>query len=99
MAGVFIQWKGSDVCLDFTCSCNYRGHLDADFAYAVRCPTCQRVWVLPHTFELVEDDGSYETGGGVVQDVIMGGHVDGGDHAPYGLRRTAPHGIIAEPDP
>jgi hypothetical protein len=98
MAGVFIQWKGSDVCLDFTCRrCGFGGHLDADFAYAVRCPSCRRVFLLPDTFELTEDDGAYEASGAIVQDVEMEGHVADGDHAPYGPRRIDPTGVIGEP--
>lgn len=39
-AGTFIQWKGTDVCLDFYCECGAHGHLDSDFAYYVECPKC-----------------------------------------------------------
>lgn len=43
----FVQWKGTDVCLDFTCLCNTGLHFDGDFAYAIRCWNCQRIWELP----------------------------------------------------
>ena len=37
----FIQWKGTDVCMDLTClGCGTRLHVDDDFAYAVECVTC-----------------------------------------------------------
>ncbi len=39
-AEMFIQWKGTDVCLDFYCPCGAHGHFDGDFAYNVRCPNC-----------------------------------------------------------
>lgn len=45
-ADMFIQWKGTDVCLDFTCACGATGHLDTDFAYYVKCPTCGAVYEM-----------------------------------------------------
>lgn len=43
----FIQWKGTDVCLDFYCDCGTQGHFDGDFAYQLRCPACDTVWEMP----------------------------------------------------
>ena len=45
-ASMFIQWKGTDVCLDFTCACGATGHLDTDFAYFVECPSCGAVYEM-----------------------------------------------------
>ena len=39
-ASMFIQWKGTDLCMDFTCPCGAQGHYDGYFAYVVRCPSC-----------------------------------------------------------
>lgn len=36
----WIQWKGTDVCLDFKCTCGAHGHVDAEFAYIVKCGKC-----------------------------------------------------------
>lgn len=36
----FVQWKGTDVCMDVYCECGEQGHVDSEFAYAVRCPKC-----------------------------------------------------------
>lgn len=33
----FIQWKGTDVCMDCRCLCGQSFHVDGYFAYAVRC--------------------------------------------------------------
>ena len=44
---VFIQWKGTDVCMDFYCDCGAHGHFDGDFAYAVKCQHCSQVWEMP----------------------------------------------------
>lgn len=45
-ARMFIQWKGTDVCLDFYCPCGTHGHFDGYFAYAVRCPECGAVFEM-----------------------------------------------------
>ena len=63
-AHAFIQWKGTDICLDFHCECGADGHFDGDFAYALRCAECGRVWSLPHSVALVEGSDN-----GIVKDV------------------------------
>jgi hypothetical protein len=40
----WIQWKGTNVCMDVLCECGYHGHLDAMFAYHVRCPQCHTIY-------------------------------------------------------
>lgn len=50
----WIQYKGSNICVDIHCSCGELSHYDGDFAYAVRCPYCQKAWVLGQTVRLVE---------------------------------------------
>lgn len=54
--GVFLQWKGTDVCLDLHCTCSEDGigHFDGYFAYFVRCGDCGKVWKLPTEVRLVE---------------------------------------------
>jgi len=50
---VYIQWKGTDVCIDFHCLCDTEddvagvGHFDGYGMYAIRCPRCGRVYELP----------------------------------------------------
>ena len=34
----WIQWKGTNVCMDIHCKCGMLTHIDADFAYHVKCP-------------------------------------------------------------
>ena len=36
----FIQWKGTDVCVDVYCGCGEQFHVDGFFAYVVQCPHC-----------------------------------------------------------
>jgi hypothetical protein len=44
---VFIQWKGTNVCLDFVCACGNAGHFDGDFAYVLQCAKCGTEWEMP----------------------------------------------------
>jgi hypothetical protein len=50
----WIQWKGTDVCMDIHCKCGYLSHVDADFAYFVRCPECETVYQCNGHVELIE---------------------------------------------
>ncbi len=43
----FIQWKGTDVCMDFHCKCGAHCHFDGYFAYVVQCPHCMTKWEMP----------------------------------------------------
>jgi len=76
-SSVFVQWKGTDVCLDLHCRCGHDGHFDGDFAYFLRCVACGRVYEMPHTFFLVEVS---EDRAGVIQEPIGEPHPhrDGG---------------------
>ena len=49
----FIQWKGTDACVDLTCACGAAGHLDGDFLYFVRCRACGAVYALRPYVDLV----------------------------------------------
>jgi hypothetical protein len=49
----WVQWKGTNVCMDVHCVCGELTHVDADFLYHVRCCVCGRAyWVNGHV-ELV----------------------------------------------
>ena len=50
----WIQWKGTDVCMDVRCVCGSAAHVDAEFAYYVRCPACGRIYMANGHIELVE---------------------------------------------
>lgn len=42
----FIQWKGTDVCIDIVCpQCGNDYHFDGDFMYFVRC-ACGQVFEM-----------------------------------------------------
>jgi len=50
----WIQWKGTDVCMDVHCNCGVIGHIDGEFAYHVKCPNCGRVYAVDGHVELIE---------------------------------------------
>lgn len=49
----WIQWKGTEVCIDLYCDCGHHGHYDGDFAYAIRCSSCDKVWALGQCVKLL----------------------------------------------
>lgn len=57
---VFLQWKNTDVCLDFHCACGAHGHYDGYFAYSLRCPSCDAVVDLPHSFAVIPAIAGHE---------------------------------------
>lgn len=52
----WIQWKGTDVCMDFHCKCGAHGHVDADFAYYVKCGKCGQVYEMSGHVEAMPID-------------------------------------------
>ncbi len=50
----WIQWKGTDVCMDIHCACGEMSHVDATFAYHVKCPHCGRIYFCNGNIELIE---------------------------------------------
>jgi uncharacterized protein (DUF983 family) len=44
----FIQWKGTDLCMDFMCpECGCQSHFDGYFAYYIDCPSCDSRFEMP----------------------------------------------------
>lgn len=61
-AGGWIQWKGTDVCMDVHCRCGHVGHIDKEFFYFYECPECgakyavgQNVKFIPLTKEEADE--------------------------------------------
>jgi len=54
----FVQWKGTDVCMDFHCECGAHCHFDGYFAYAVKCPHCGTIWEMPCIIKPRKADGN-----------------------------------------
>lgn len=50
----WIQWKGTDVCMDVYCKCGKHFHIDDEFAYFVKCPVCKTIYHCNGHIELIE---------------------------------------------
>lgn len=59
----FIQWKGTDVCMDVQCECGAALHHDGYFANVVQCPHCQAIYEMPAFVypRRVSDPGPHHT--------------------------------------
>jgi len=57
----WIQWKGTDVCMDVHCSCGVLAHIDGDFIYTIKCGGCGKVYCLSGYIEFIEiQNGLFE---------------------------------------
>lgn len=50
----WVQWKGTNVCMDVHCKCGELSHVDAEFVYHVKCPSCGTVYFCNGHIELIE---------------------------------------------
>lgn len=50
----WLQWKGTNVCMDMHCKCGHHSHIDADFTYSVKCPECSTVYMCNGHIEFIE---------------------------------------------
>ena len=50
----WIQWKGTDACLDFHCKCGAHLHFDETFLYHVKCGECNSYYMLSGYVEAIE---------------------------------------------
>ena len=54
----FLQWKGTNACLDLYCTCGDQFHFDGHFASELTCGRCGQTWELPHMLALRAVDPS-----------------------------------------
>jgi hypothetical protein len=50
----WIQWKGTDVCVDIRCVCGSTAHIDASFFYHWACLECGRKYALSAYVAMIE---------------------------------------------
>lgn len=50
----WIQWKGTDVCMDIHCKCGHHGHFDGDFLYYYSCPECGTKYAVGQVVKFIE---------------------------------------------
>lgn len=49
----WIQWKGTDVCMDVHCKCGYHGHIDGEFFYRYECAGCGQKYAVGEVVKLI----------------------------------------------
>jgi len=49
----WIQWRGTDVCVDIHCKCGYSCHVDGKFFYYWKCPDCGQVHAIGQNIKLI----------------------------------------------
>ena len=42
----WIQWKGTNVCMDVRCRCGAEGHIDNSFTYFYKCQSCGQLFAV-----------------------------------------------------
>lgn len=50
----WIQFKGTDLCIDIHCKCGAMTHFDGGFCYFIKCVVCGQVYELNGHIELIE---------------------------------------------
>jgi len=50
----WIQWKGTNICIDIHCKCGYHSHFDGSFMYYFKCPNCQILYAPQQTIAMHE---------------------------------------------
>lgn len=50
----WIQWKGTEVCMDFHCVCGNHSHIDELGVYFIKCQSCGKVFMTNGHIELIE---------------------------------------------
>ena len=50
----WIQWKGTDVCIDLYCECGCHSHIDGDFFYYFQCPECKQIYAVGQNIKLIK---------------------------------------------
>ena len=50
----WIQWKGTDVCMDIHCECGELTHYDGSHMYIIICPYCARAYFVNGHVQLIE---------------------------------------------
>lgn len=49
----WIQWKGTNVCIDLHCPCGAHAHFDGEFFYAYEC-VCGKKYAVGQVVNLIE---------------------------------------------
>ena len=63
LAHGWLQWKGTEACIDLHCECGEHWHEDAMFLYFVSCPKCGKRYALNGHLRLEPVAATLETTG------------------------------------
>jgi phage FluMu protein Com len=51
----FIQWKGTDVCIDIHCpNCKAHSHIDDYYMYYFKCAKCGKIYAMSQSVEMID---------------------------------------------
>ena len=78
----WIQWKGSDACVDLRCRCGHLGHYDGWSLYFYKCPACSETFCVGQVIRLypIEKDRGEE----IAKDNAKTSYLDGDSGAEFG---------------
>lgn len=49
----WIQWKGTEVCMDIRCPCGHQGHFDGEYFYHYECGGCHAKYAVGQHVKLI----------------------------------------------
>jgi hypothetical protein len=49
----WIQWKGTEVCMDISCNCGASLHADEEFFYHFKCGKCGTIYAVGQVIKLI----------------------------------------------
>lgn len=55
----WIQWKGTDICIDIHCKCGHSSHVDDYFMYYFECKKCGTIYRPQTTIAFEEMTGDH----------------------------------------
>lgn len=61
-----IQWKGTDLCMDFNCPCGQYSHFDGITFNYIKCFKCGQNYQLSHEISITPVDEKETIGGGLL---------------------------------
>ena len=53
----WLQWKGTNACLDVHCACGELTHIDGEFLYYIKCGKCGAVYECDGHIQLKRTEG------------------------------------------
>ncbi len=64
MRGLYVQWKGTDICADLHCDCGHHTHVCGDFMYTAMCEKCEQHYRLDEHITITKVDKDWRVGDG-----------------------------------